>query len=198
MISIFDKNNKLNEHRNSLDITYPRRVNIIYGNYPYPEILNYFMIKIRDNLDVKMKNQTNVKGKMTSWGLFLEDENFKKFIVHLINKYQFTHPAIFEHFLQKKLIKNAWGNEIKSGDSLTYHTHPEFHGILYLTQGCDLIFPELNIKMTPEPGDYYILPGHIYHGFDTYVGETNRYSLAFNITQHHDAFEYTRLKNGTR
>ncbi len=78
-------------------------------------------------------------------------------------------------------IENAWGNEIKKGDSLNYHEHNCLHGILYLTKGCELILPELNLKITPEPGDYYMFPPAVLHGFDTYEGETNRYSLIFNI-----------------
>jgi hypothetical protein len=56
-------------------------------------------------------------------------------------------------------------------------------GVLYLTKGCDLILPELNLKITPEPGDYYIFPPELSHGFDKYEGETNRYSLIFNVEQ---------------
>ena len=43
MISLLDKNNKLNEHKSSLSITYPRTVNIIFGNYSYPEIIHKFI-----------------------------------------------------------------------------------------------------------------------------------------------------------
>ena len=63
--------------------------------------------------------------------------------------------------------------------------------ILYLTKGCDLILPELNLKITPEPGDYYIFPPEILHGFDKYEGETNRYSLIFNIVPKNE-FEYLK------
>ena len=62
------------------------------------------------------------------------------------------------------------------------------HGILYLTKGCDLILPELNIKITPSPGDYYIFPPCILHGFNESGEDFNRYSLIFNIeeNQHFD------------
>ena len=56
------------------------------------------------------------------------------------------------------------------------------HGILYLTKGCDLILPELNIKITPNPGDYYIFPPEILHGFDKSEYEENRYNLVFNFS----------------
>lgn len=190
MISLFNKNNQLSDEKNSLYITYPRTVNIIFGNYPYPDIVHNFIIAIKSNLDPKMKNYTNVKGGMTDWNYFMDKPDFVNFITFLINKHQISHPDIFKHFLERKTIENAWGTEIKKGDSLVYHKHPCLHGILYLTKGCDLILPELNLKITPEPGDYYIFPPEIVHGFDKYEGESNRYSLIFNISQEEGAFKY--------
>jgi len=195
MINLINKNNKLNEEKNSINITYPRTVNIIFGNYPYPDVIHNLMIMVKSNLDPKMKNYTNVKGGMTDWNYFLDKTDFINFITFLINKYQTTHNDIFRHFLQRRTVQSAWGNEIKKGDKLKYHTHPCIHGILYLTKGCDLIFPELNIKITPEPGDYYIFPPEVLHGFDTSTLENNRYSLIFNIVEK-NIFDYTsKLKN---
>ena len=189
MISLLNKNNQLNEDRNSIDVTYSRKVNIIFGNYPYPDVIHNLIISIKNNLDPKMKNYTNVKGGMTDWDYFLDKPEFVNFITYLINKYQNTHPEIFKHFLERRDIVNAWGNEIKKGDRLDYHKHPCLHGILYLTKGCDLILPELNLKITPEPGDYYIFPSEILHGFNEYQEEDNRYSLIFNI-EGKNTFEY--------
>jgi len=195
MINLINKHNKLNEEKNSINITYPRTVNIIFGNYPYPDVIHNLMIMVKSNLDPKMKNYTNVKGGMTDWSYFLDKTDFINFITFLINKYQTTHNDIFRHFLQRRTVQSAWGNEIKKGDKLKYHTHPCIHGILYLTKGCDLIFPELNIKITPEPGDYYIFPPEVLHGFDTSTLENNRYSLIFNIVEK-NIFDYTsKLKN---
>ena len=69
--------------------------------------------------------------------------------------------------------------------------HPCVHGVLYLTEGCDLILPELNLKISPKPGDYYIFPPQIMHGFDTYEEEIKRYSLIFNIIEK-NAFDYDK------
>lgn len=191
MITILNKNNQLEETKNSLNITYPRTINIIFGNYPYPEIIHNFLIEIKNNLDPKMENYTNVKGGMTDWSYFINKPKFINFITFLINKHQTTHPEIFKHFLERKTIKNAWGNKIKKGDSLNYHTHPCLHGILYLTKGCDLILPELNLKITPEPGDYYIFPAEILHGFNLYEEDNDRFSLIFNIIDS-NSFEYMK------
>ena len=189
MISYINKNNKLNEVKNNLTITYPRTVNIIFGHYSYPEIIHNFILDIKNNLDKKMENYTNVKGGMTNWYHFLDNENFKNFFTYLINTHQSTQPQLFQFFLQRYKITNAWGNEIKPKDSLSYHTHPCWHGILYLSKGCDLYLPELNLKITPEAGDYYIFPPEILHGFDEYKGDHNRYSLIFNIEQNEFNFK---------
>jgi len=183
MINFIDKNNKLNETKNSLVITYPRTVDIIFGHYSYPEIIHSFILDIKNNIDQEIKNYTNVKGGMTSWYHFLDNNNFKNFFTYLINTHQSTQPHLFKFFLERYKVNNAWGNEIKPNDSLMYHMHPCWHGILYLTKGCDLNLPELNLKITPEAGDYYIFPPEILHGFDKQEGSQNRYSLIFNIQQ---------------
>ena len=190
MINFIDKNDSLNENRSSLNISYFRTVNIIYGNYPYPEIIHKFIMDIKHNLNPKMENYTNVKGGMTDWGYFLDKPEFINFMTHLINRHQITHPHIFKHFVQKKNVESAWGNEIKPGDSLNYHEHSCIHGILYLTKGCDLMLPELNLKISPEPGDYYIFPPFILHGFNKSKEEKNRYSLIFNIQEKDGKFTY--------
>jgi len=180
------------QNRNSINISYLRNVNIIFGNYNFPEILNNFIINIKNNLNPQLKNYTNVKGGMTDWNYFVDKPEFIKFINYLINKYQLTHSDIFKYFLERKDIQNAWGNEINKGDKLDYHMHPCAHGILYLTKGCDLILPELNLKISPKPGNYYILPSEILHGFDEYKEENTRYSLVFNIVDKDSKF---KIKN---
>jgi len=191
MISLLNLDNQFNETKNSLTVTYPRTVNIIFGNYPYPEIIHNFIMSIKSNIDPNMSGYTNVKGGMTAWDHFIDNSDFNKFLIFLINKHQTTHGHIFKHFMQKRKIKNAWGNEIKKGDSLDRHKHSCMHGILYLTKGCDLILPDLSIKITPKPGDYYIFPEEIFHGFDRYEGDDNRYSLVFNIIET-NVFEYNK------
>ena len=191
MISYLNSNNKLNETKNSFKITYPRTVNIICGVYPYPEKIHDFILDIKNNLNPKMENYTNVKGGMTDWLHFVNKPNFNHFINYVINKHQLSHSNLFEYFLEKKTIENAWGNEIKKGDYLNFHEHPCVHGILYLTEGCELILPELNIKINPKPGEFYIMDPCIKHGFDKYQEEKNRYSLVFNISDDNH-FDYNK------
>ena len=196
MINFIDKNNKLNENKNSLNITYSRTINIIVGYYPYPEMIHSFIMEIKNNLNTEMKNYANVTGGMTNWDYFLNKDIFNKFLTFIINKHQISHPHLFKYFLEKYTVKEAWGNQIQKNDSLDYHTHSCWHGILYLTKGCDLIFPELNLKITPEPGDYYIFPPEILHGFNKCEEENNRYSLIFNLEQKETKFNFSKkIKN---
>ena len=107
MITILDKNSKLNEQRNSINVSYLRNVNIIFGHYPYPEHIHNFILEIKNNLKEDMQNFTNVKGGMTDWNHFLEQKQFLDFTVHLINKHQISHPHIFEYFYEKWIFSNA-------------------------------------------------------------------------------------------
>ena len=192
MISLITKNNKFDELKNSLTVTYPRTVNIIFGNYPYPDIIHNLILQIKNNLDPKMENYTKVKGGMTDWKYFLNNKEFNNFITYIINKHQNTHSEIFKYFFEKNCIVNAWGNEIKKEDSIDYHSHIFTTGILYLTKGCDLELPELNIKITPQPGDYYIFPSEIMHGFQKTEEKNNRYSIAFDIGPSLRRFEFEK------
>jgi hypothetical protein len=192
MITFLDKKNKLNEQKNSLCVTYPRTVSIIIGHYPYPEAVHDFLLQIKNNIDPQMQNYTHVKGGMTNWHYFNDNPLFKNFLAYLINIHQISHPDIFQYFFEKRMVREAWGNEVKPGDRLNPHIHNHIHGILYLTEGCDLILPELNIAITPHPGDYYIFPPQVMHGFDKYEGKNNRYSLIFNIEENGQAFEFAK------
>ena len=181
MITLIDKNNKLNQNTNSLNVTYPRTVNIVYGHYPYPDKVHNIILEIKNNLNPNMDNYTAVKGGMTDWKHFIGNNLFEDFFTFLINKHQTTHPDLFAYFLERSIIIDAWGNEIKKGDSLQFHDHRQYHAILYLTDGADLILPELNISITPKAGDYYIFPPMVMHGFDKHKNDFTRYSLVCNF-----------------
>jgi hypothetical protein len=197
MISLLDSNNKLNEHKNSLNITYPRTVNIIFGHFPYIEIINNLIIEIKNNLEPNLQNFSAVQGGMTKWEYFLNNKNFDKFITYLINTNQTKHSNLFQYFYEKNYVFEAWGNEIKKGDSVDPHVHSSHHCILYLTKGSDLILPELNIKISPNPGDYYIFPPETLHSVNPSDDEFNRYSLVFNFNNH--VLNYReKLKNGKK
>lgn len=189
MIKLINKNNKLNQNTNSLNVTYPRTVNIIYGHYPYPDKIHNMILEIKNNLNPNMDNYTSVKGGMTSWKHFIGNNLFEDFFKFLINTHQKIHPDIFAYFLERSCIIEAWGNEIKKEDSIDFHDHRYYHAILYLTDGADLILPELNISISPKAGDYYIFPPLVLHGFEKHTKEEKRYSLVCNF----DSFKHFLL-----
>jgi hypothetical protein len=49
-------NDKLDENKNSLIISYSRTINIIFGYYPYLEKIHNIILEIKNNLNPKMKN----------------------------------------------------------------------------------------------------------------------------------------------
>jgi len=189
MINLHKRHDKINENKHSFVCTYPRTVNIIYGHYPYPEKINDFILEIKNNLSNEMTNHTYIKGGMTSWNHFADKKIFIDFVSYLINKHQVSHPELFQYFLQKNNITSAWGTEIKKGDHVETHQHYAHHCLLYLTEGCDLILPELNLTITPKPGDYYVFPPNLLHGFNTYTGEKNRYCSVFNFVSNTKYFD---------
>tara|TARA_E500000318_G_scaffold55367_1_gene51451 strand:- start:495 stop:1115 length:621 start_codon:yes stop_codon:yes gene_type:complete len=186
MIS-FVKSKPINSHSSSFSVTYPRDVNIVFGHYPFPERVHNLRMKVKSGVDSKMKNFTNVQGEMTPWHYFEQDKDFVDFINYLINKHQESHPGYFEHFYSKKTIEGAWGNLYKKGDSLIPHMHYSNSGILFLSEGSDLILSELNIKITPCSGDYYIFPPVILHGFKPILNDEERCSIAFNMVDKRQA-----------
>jgi len=194
MITFLDRSERLGEYKHSLCVTYPRTVNIIMGNYPYPDKIHNLILEIKSNVKDTMHSYTYVKGGMTEWNYFLDHPLFQEFMAKVINQHQLSHPEMFQYFFEKMVMVNAWGNEIRTGDKVDYHQHNCYHGILYLSEGDNLILPELNISITPKPGDYYIFPPHILHGVDVSKLTENRYSLIFNFEGETKGFDFAKKK----
>lgn len=170
-------------HSQSLSITYPRTINIVYGYYPYMHDIHNFILEIKEKISKEYSYKSNVKGGKTSWDEFKDHPFTFKFIKHCILKHQPTHPNIFKNFLSTHFIVDAWANEIKKNDFVNTHLHSHLHCILYLTDGSPLILPELNLKIHPQPGNYYFFPPEILHGVEKSTSEKNRYNLVLNIEE---------------
>ena len=181
MFEFIDKSSPVPSHSQSLVITYPRTVDIVYGYYPYLADVHNFILEIKEKISKEHSYKSNVKGGKTAWTAFVDHSFTSKFIQHCILKHQSTHPYLFENFLSKHFIKEAWGTEIKEGDYVALHHHPTYNAILYLTDGNPLLLPELNLKIHPKPGDYYFFPPQILHGVEASTSKKNRYNLVLNI-----------------
>ena len=169
-------------HTHTLSLTYPRPVNISFGNYPYADHIENLKIEIKNNIRKDLTNASHVKGNMTDWFHFMKNSFATKFINYCINKHQLTNPELFAYFYEKMNIINIWGNELKKGHYIGPHQHSCFHGILYLTEGSPLIIPDLKIKIIPKPGDYYFFPPIIWHYVDPQEADTTPYNIVFNIS----------------
>jgi len=188
----FNNKNKLDPSHNSLYVSYLRTVQISCGNYPYPEDIHNLIMLVKNNLSEKLEKATNVYGGMTDWTFFINDPIFVKFLSWFINTHQISNPTL-RNFHEFKMLKEAWGNELKKGHSVQLHEHFDFHGILYLTKGSPLIVPELNIHMIPEPGDYYFFPPCIKHYVPEVESDDTRYCIVFNIGPRADWDKKKRL-----
>tara|TARA_R100001509_G_C4837681_1_gene205447 strand:+ start:149 stop:745 length:597 start_codon:yes stop_codon:yes gene_type:complete len=180
MLRFIDKDPRLS-HSQSIIITYPRTVQITFGNYPYPEDIHNLIMDVKKNINEEDSYASNVKARKTGWKEFINHPLITKFINHCINKHQVSNQDLFKHFYERKTIDDCWGNEIREGEYVRNHNHISYHGILYLTKGEPLILPELNMEIIPEPGNYYFFPPMISHLVNPSTYKDNRYNIVMNI-----------------
>ena len=181
MFELIDKKDPSLQQSKSLNITYPRTVNILYGNYPIIEDHLNMIQDIKNNIEKKHSYVSNVKGGKTDWRIYVDHPFTKKFIDFCILKHQITHPNIFKNFYSNYNVLDGWGNEVKQNDFIDFHNHGHLHCVLYLTGGEPLLLPELNLKIHPYPGDYYFFPPNILHGTEKSKSEKNRYTFILNF-----------------
>lgn len=184
----FKGNDKfINKHRlSTFRVTYPRTVTFYTGFYDDMATRHNLMLKIKDRISEESSNMTYVRGGMTKFTEFLHDRDFSKFFTQVMDEIK---PIFLPNIdLNKELTcTDAWGNCIKKGDIVDEHIHSQWHGILYLTEGVPLNFPEMNMTFTPKPGEWIISPPQIRHGTDRVESDKERICLVFNF-QYHDNF----------
>ena len=71
MIEFIEKDPRLTNTQ-SLNITYPRTINVAFGNYPVVEDIHNLIISIKNNIDPDISYATNVRANMTKFK-FLND-----------------------------------------------------------------------------------------------------------------------------
>lgn len=131
---------------------------------------NYFIEKIDKGIDPKVKSY--VRGKMTDWFYFVNDAEF----LSVYN--QLTLP------LNVKL-QDAWGTRLDKEDWVQSHNHNAMQviacGLVYLTEGNDTVFPDLNIKVKPAVGTCLMFSPQTKHQVTFNKSNTPRYSISFNL-----------------
>jgi hypothetical protein len=145
---------------------------------------DYFINKIEQGIkDISNNtNKTHVKGFMTAWDYFIKDEEFLKVFLKLINKVEHG-STTKDCFPTKWTLKEGWGIKEVRGSSTTRHSHASsvFSGIIYLSDiDHDLIFDELDLKLTPKKGKFSIFSSNLHHYTERNLTDVNKYALVFN------------------
>jgi len=103
-------------------------------------------------------------------------------------------------------ISTSWATKTLTGGSCQFHLHSNcyYSGVMYFDnyEGGNLLFSDIGLNHSSfqvnEPSEYNIynyktitikpeenlivfFPSHVYHKIDTYLGEKDRHSVAFNF-----------------
>lgn len=145
---------------------------------------DYFINKIEEYLkETNLYYKTNVKGKMTAWQAFNNDENFRKVLDQAIN-YISKHI----HF-NKSELESCWGLKLEKGDYTARHNHETsvLSGVLYLNDvQQELIFPDLSINVKPKKGTFIIFTPWLDHMTEINHSDEAKYAIAFNFREFKD------------
>jgi hypothetical protein len=145
---------------------------------------DYFINKIEQGIahPSNNNNKTYVKGFMTAWDYFIQDEEFIKIFLKLINKLEYD-SSLKDSFAHGWTLKECWGIKEIKGCSTSKHNHASsvFSGIIYLNDvNHDLIFDQLNIKLTPKKGKFAFFSGNLDHFTERNLTDSNKYAIVFN------------------
>ena len=137
---------------------------------------------IDDSVEGQVNNnyQTNVKGKMTPWSYFVNNEHFNTIMQKVIKKISDLKIKPNTKFY----INEAWGIKLEGMEHTNIHNHEEafFSGIVYLSDSDQLLnFPQLNIDIRPRVGSVLIFSGDLEHGTKDHVLKEPKYAIPFNV-----------------
>ena len=137
---------------------------------------------INDSVNSQINNnyQTNVKGKMTPWAYFVNNEHFNKIMQKVVKKMSDLKIKPNTKFV----IDEAWGIKLEGDEHTDTHNHEEafFSGILYLSDSDQLLnFPQLNIDIRPTVGSVVIFSGDLEHQTKNHVLKEPKYAIPFNV-----------------
>ena len=141
----------------------------------------YFMSKIDDGISEKNSNKTNVKSDMTSWTHFLNDVEFLKLLMPILDKIdelKVTTPTSY-------FLTNAWGIRQNFSDYTVLHAHnPAFlSGVIYLNNSDQhLFFPDINEKVIPKIGSFAVFSSFLKHSAKRNKTFKSKYGISFNLS----------------
>jgi hypothetical protein len=132
-----------------------------------------------DNKVGPLDYKTNVKGQMTKFDEFVNNEIFINLLKESLN---FT--AVLN--VKELRLTDAWGNILKKGDEVNSHDHSPavISGVLYLTEGGPgTFFYQFNKTVEEKIGKIVFFSGSAYHKVLPYTLNENRYTIAFNLNE---------------
>jgi len=139
----------------------------------------YFINKLEDFLkENNLNNLTNVKGQMTNWTAFLNDEYLSKIIFNFLTHIEYN-------FGQNLQLTEAWGIKMQENNYTRLHNHVkcDWSAILYLNNcSTPLIFPESNIEVYPEPGLFVFFSGFMKHKTTRIKKNEVKYAIPCNFS----------------
>lgn len=148
---------------------------------------DYFINEIEKGI-VNSKNNhlTNIKGFMTSWEYFLNDQKFNEVFINIINNVEY-HASVDTEILKHPWgLKECWGIKETKGNYTAKHEHlPSIvSGVLYLNSSKqELIFDQINVRLKPEKGKFAIFSSLLEHYTERNLEDTPKYAISFNLNQ---------------
>jgi len=143
----------------------------------------YFIEKIKESCASEDNNnyKTNIKGLMTPFKFFLQDEKFLKQIALPLVEY------IDENYHFKRYhLFDAWGFEEKPKEKTIFHDHQEalWSAVLYLNN-CEqpLEFPQIKQQVKPEEGAFCIFSPFLSHGCNKNPDNVSKFGMSFNFNE---------------
>jgi hypothetical protein len=133
--------------------------------------------KAIDDSDGSFSYKTSVKGKMTDFNYFVNNETF----INIIKECEIFFLALN---FKKLYLKEAWGNILEQGQIVNEHDHnpAELSGILYLTEGGPgTYFSDAQKTVEEKIGKIVFFDSRMKHSVPSNNYPLKRYTLAFNF-----------------
>jgi len=145
---------------------------------------NYFIEEIEKGIQEKdnLSAKTNVKGQMTSFNYFAQNEKFKELFIDIFDYLNQTDDSE----IPKVTLVDAWGIKQNKFDNTSFHKHlPSVLSFaLYLNNHPQsLIFEEIKEEVKAYPGSFALFSSDLKHGCWRNKTDHPKYGLAANFYQ---------------
>ena len=139
------------------------------------DYINNLKTDVRKNIKKTMFNSTNVKGKMTFYRHYIDNELFKK-IEEITPEYKWYDA--WGTILTKNQYVQEHDHTLRNNDSNNIVTHS---AVFYLTNiQPGTYFKNQNVTVEPEVGKIIIFSCKELHSVAKYEGDEERITIAFN------------------